>query len=594
MADFGIGESLLAEIATGAVVGGGISALTGGDFLTGALTGGIGGGLGYGIKGLDFGKIFNPSQAAPAIGADVGNKTLTSAGQAAYTPQTIATSPFGTTEAVSATSPAFGGFGTSTYGTSGIANLANTGVSPAVIEAARNNSIAQAQAAANAGQTLGAGQTSTANVSNAAQPPKVAGSTEMTPEQVITSGKAKPYGFSNAANGPLQNGDYVYNGKIYKGADIIKAAQPQSFFDKYKMPIIMGGLGLGYKMLTAPPNTAYAPPERKSNLSGYNLAPNYQALPNPTPVYPTFAEGGIAQLAKGGNMEISHPNVDFMGGDMYPMSQQSRSFYATPSQMPTSAQQVMASYEPKTNPLTGQPTVNMSSGGPISFAKGGDTDVGGPVYYDPEVGQFYTLNNPSGAIFGSFGSPWGMGYNASLSAMGLENKGRNYLGSTLGSSANNFTRQEVTPTVYQPTYGSAPTTDATMPAPTAPTPTYSLTDSASLLAATSPNIAEATGIRPMARGGIADLGAYSDGGRMLQGPGDGMSDSIPGVIANKRPARLADGEFVVPADVVSHLGNGSTDAGAKQLYAMMDKVRQARTGTKKQGKQINPRKLMPA
>lgn len=99
----------------------------------------------------------------------------------------------------------------------------------------------------------------------------------------------------------------------------------------------------------------------------------------------------------------------------------------------------------------------------------------------------------------------------------------------------------------------------------------------------------------MARGGgISDLGSYSDGGRMLKGPGDGMSDSIPGVIANKRPARLADGEFVVPADVVSGLGNGSTDAGAKQLYAMMDKVRQARTGTKKQGREINPRKYMPA
>jgi hypothetical protein len=98
----------------------------------------------------------------------------------------------------------------------------------------------------------------------------------------------------------------------------------------------------------------------------------------------------------------------------------------------------------------------------------------------------------------------------------------------------------------------------------------------------------------MARGGISDLGSYSDGGRMLKGPGDGMSDSIPGVIANKRPARLADGEFVVPADVVSGLGNGSTDAGAKQLYAMMDKVRKARTGTKKQGREINPRKYVPA
>ena len=102
------------------------------------------------------------------------------------------------------------------------------------------------------------------------------------------------------------------------------------------------------------------------------------------------------------------------------------------------------------------------------------------------------------------------------------------------------------------------------------------------------------GITALASGGISDLGTYSDGGRMLKGRGDGMSDSIPGVIAGKRPARLADGEFVVPADVVSHLGNGSTDAGAKQLYAMMDKVRSARTGTRKQGRQINPRRFMPA
>jgi hypothetical protein len=97
-----------------------------------------------------------------------------------------------------------------------------------------------------------------------------------------------------------------------------------------------------------------------------------------------------------------------------------------------------------------------------------------------------------------------------------------------------------------------------------------------------------------AEGGIASLGGYSDGGRMLKGPGDGMSDSIPATISNKQPARLADGEFVVPADVVSHLGNGSTDAGAKQLYKMMDKVRVARTGKKMQGRQINPRKYVPA
>jgi len=97
-----------------------------------------------------------------------------------------------------------------------------------------------------------------------------------------------------------------------------------------------------------------------------------------------------------------------------------------------------------------------------------------------------------------------------------------------------------------------------------------------------------------AGGGISSLGSYSDGGRLLKGPGDGMSDNIPAQIGSKQPARLADGEFVVPADVVSHLGNGSTDAGAKQLYSMMDKIRQARTGRKAQGKQINPQKYLPA
>jgi hypothetical protein len=101
----------------------------------------------------------------------------------------------------------------------------------------------------------------------------------------------------------------------------------------------------------------------------------------------------------------------------------------------------------------------------------------------------------------------------------------------------------------------------------------------------------------MARGGISDLGSYSDyarGGRMLKGPGDGMSDSIPASIAGKRPARLATEEFVVPADVVSHLGNGSSDAGAKQLYAMMDRVRKARTGRKSQGREISPQQYMAA
>jgi len=82
-------------------------------------------------------------------------------------------------------------------------------------------------------------------------------------------------------------------------------------------------------------------------------------------------------------------------------------------------------------------------------------------------------------------------------------------------------------------------------------------------------------------------------GRYLQGASDGMADQLRTSIDGKQPAALSHGEFVVPADVVSHLGNGNSDAGAKKLYQMMDRVRQARTGTKKQGKQINPNKFMP-
>jgi hypothetical protein len=92
----------------------------------------------------------------------------------------------------------------------------------------------------------------------------------------------------------------------------------------------------------------------------------------------------------------------------------------------------------------------------------------------------------------------------------------------------------------------------------------------------------------MASGGASDvqynLGGYSDGGRLLRGPGDGVSDSIPATIGKKQPARLADGEFVVPARIVSELGNGSTEAGARKLYAMMDRVQGARASTVGKGK----------
>jgi len=101
----------------------------------------------------------------------------------------------------------------------------------------------------------------------------------------------------------------------------------------------------------------------------------------------------------------------------------------------------------------------------------------------------------------------------------------------------------------------------------------------------------------LAQGGISNLGDYSDGGRLLRGPGDGVSDSIPATIANKQPARLADGEFVVPARIVSELGNGSTEAGARKLYQMLARVQNARKKSIGQGRvAVNSRadKMLPA
>jgi hypothetical protein len=105
-------------------------------------------------------------------------------------------------------------------------------------------------------------------------------------------------------------------------------------------------------------------------------------------------------------------------------------------------------------------------------------------------------------------------------------------------------------------------------------------------------------------GGIANIAPrpkYNIGGgvpnmssQYLDSTQDGMADTIPATIDNKDPAALSGGEFVIAADVVSGLGNGNSDAGAKELYNMMDRVRKARTGTTQQGKQINPRQMMRA
>jgi len=289
----------------------------------------------------------------------------------------------------------------------------------------------------------------------------------------------------------------------------------------------LGGLGLS--ALIAQDNKRYggtaaaAVPYTGGNLAKFHYDPanyNPDVVQPPNPPYQANYSGYARPpgYAGGGLLDPHSEPVDFMGGDMYPQSQQQRSYYATPSQMPTSAQQTMASYEPQTNPLTGEPTANMRGGGTGADAL--KDLMGSRDAIDKYTLQYAQEGGPAALAAKAQGGD----YNAMIALKKLR-----------GTPNANY-----------------------------------------------------------AGGGIANLGGYSDGGRMLKGPGDGMSDSIPASIQGKQPARLADNEFVVPADVVSHLGNGSSDAGAKKLYAMMDKVRKARTGKAKQAPAITADKYTPA
>jgi len=170
-------------------------------------------------------------------------------------------------------------------------------------------------------------------------------------------------------------------------------------------------------------------------------------------------------------------------------------------------------------------------------------------------------------------------------------------GATLASPFSNVTPGLVT---LQSAAAPQPYTPPTPVMPGTTTQQVALTPEEQLLMAQAQSLQQ-NQPRAMAAGGYAgggyNLGDYSDGGRLLKGPGDGVSDSIPASINNRRPARLADGEFVIPARIVSELGNGSTEAGARQLYAMMDRVQKRRRKTVGKGRvavDSKARSLLPA
>jgi hypothetical protein len=322
----------------------------------------------------------------------------------------------------------------------------------------------------------------------------------------------------------------------------------------------LSAASMGYSAMKLLGDKQSQPEKEEYNgiLTKYKMSPDFKgriARPEDyqyTPkVYTNAAEGGIMQAYAGGGPIEAMSNANAVGANTgYPMADISKGAYATPYQQPISRNVVYGASDTGVNPMTGE--MRFSAGGKTTEelamdyykrltqkpeAPSDKSDVG--IYYDLDPDTRYLDPLTAAQI-----------------RMAKVNKRANMQ----------------------------------LPGMKRPTPMGQIN-----LAPPGMKAQDSGPVTEAAGGGIMSLGGYAAGGnpRLLKGPGDGMSDNIPATIAGKQPARLADGEFVVPADVVSHLGNGSTDAGAKKLHQMMTNVRKARTGNPKQGKQINPNKYMP-
>jgi hypothetical protein len=364
--------------------------------------------------------------------------------------------------------------------------------------------------------------------------------------------------------------------------------------------------------------------ERRYFTDQYTALTPYKA---PGPEY--MAEGGPVEAMSDANaigMNTGYPQADIRTGA-----------YATPYQQPISRNVVTGVQDAGVNPYTGQ----------AQFADGGS--VGGYTY-DPKTGlytkpggQGATVVSPTGGISGASGSSGGdlaplsqktndyltweettpegrMARDARMEQVqGLFSLG------PLGAITQALTGRESVPfdlnsllgtpqayTDYQSNFargmdpmsgpGTIGSRDTRGSNESSPGGGYDASDYGGYSGSETQSSGEAYanakgGLMALAQGGISHLGDYSDGGRLLRGPGDGVSDDIPAMIGQKQQARLADGEFVVPARIVSELGNGSTEAGARQLYAMMDRVQKARrktVGKDKVATNSRAAKLLPA
>jgi hypothetical protein len=308
---------------------------------------------------------------------------------------------------------------------------------------------------------------------------------------------------------------------------------------------------------------------------------------------PRFIARPIQKLAVGGMPEREAAYQSVSMNDTYPMAQLNTPMYSDPSmQRPMAREVINPSGDVGVDDFTGE--ARMASGG---VANPESTER--KYSYNPETMKFTALNTPAAAPASKsfFGL---MGLNPTFAMTGL--------GSPF-SRQNNATPQ---PTVAAETTGGIakpyiPEGQAEGMRNTSMVPNIQLQELRTpeqqlglegFYDSMNQRLAQQGGYAGYAAGGgISTLGGYSDGGRLLRGPGDGVSDSIPASIGSGQPARLADGEFVVPARIVSEIGNGSTEAGARKLYKMMERVQHARrktVGKNQVAKNTKAERLLPA
>jgi hypothetical protein len=331
------------------------------------------------------------------------------------------------------------------------------------------------------------------------------------------------------------------------------------------------------------PVNAYGEPMDSSERTWFNdtyTAGNPYKAPGPE----YAAEGGLMGLAVGGMPEQQAAFNAVGMNSNYPMSHLDTPMYSDPGmQRPMAREVVNPAGDVGVDEFTGE--ARMAGGGMTAFSLGGSAfaDEGSanpasPTYdytYNPQdmtYTETATTPPPTARIGGKGGIQQAIA-NASQGAVNPSYSGG--FGGLIPTLLRQQQQQQ--PTTTTRTIGGM--SDAYIPQ--------------TQIGQTTPK----SDIAQYADGGIANLGGYSDGGRLLRGPGDGVSDSIPASIGDRQPARLADGEFVVPARIVSEIGNGSTEAGARKLYAMMDRVQHARKKSIGKGKvAVNSKaeKLLPA